>query len=169
MKPRQVQWARVEYQPDLQNPSTPIPLGVIVAEHFPDTRTTGVVIIGRQVTDPKKPPAKLRDAGELGFALLSGWVSNVARDILEASDPEFLPALYARWRWNLYIVEAETIRAAASVSLFELAKRLFAHHVGTEVSHLPIVRKPSPKRRRRPAWYGAEATVAVPMAAAPAQ
>lgn len=169
MKRREVRWARVEYQPDLQNPVKPIPLGVIVAENFPGSRTIGVVVMGRQITDPGKPPAELRDAGELGFALLSGWVSNVARDILEAPDPDFFPALHARWRWNLYVVEAEIHQAAAGISLLGLARRLYTQCVGEEVSHLPIVRRPSARRHRRQVWVGTEATVPIPMAAASAQ
>ena len=165
---RQIQWVRVEYQPDLQTPKVPVPMGVIVAENFPGSHTAGVVIIGREPRDPKNPPAKLKETKDLGFAQLIGWVSGVARDILAAPQADFFSHVSSKWRWNLYVAETESLEVATGTSLLELAGRLYTRHVGEEIPDLPIVRKAPPRRRRTTVWDRREAAVPLPVAAAPA-
>lgn len=168
---RNIQWARVEYQSDLRHPKEPIPMGVIVAEYFPESHTAGVVIIGREPADPKNPPARFKGTTELGFTQLIGWVSGVARDILAApqADLDFFSHVASRWRWNLYVVDSENLEVAPSASLLEQARKLYAKHVGEEITHLPIVEKtPQGRRRRAVVWGRREAAVPLPIAAASA-
>src|SRR5437867_10279173 len=107
MSPTTIRWARVEYQPDLRNPVSPIPLGIIVFAPLLDPNA--FVVLGRE---PRKdhPPPELKGAGRLGFSQMTGWVGTVTRDIQDAqkqgADP--LYALCSQWRWNLYVTDPES-------------------------------------------------------------
>ena len=170
MSRRRIQWARVEYQPDLTNPREPIPLGVIVSAT--DLRgavmRAGAVVLGRE---PKRgqPPAELRDVGPLGLAQLTGWIFAAGQDILQAQrDPNPFQALHARWRWNIYITDVQEDVVPAGASLFEVGRRLYRQHVKEPFPHIPLVQRPTKTRthgHRRPFWSPAKVEYGVPLTA----
>ena len=107
----------------------PIPLGIIVIAADPEFQ--GGVVLGRE---PRRdnPPPELKSVGVLGAAQLEGWVTEVARDAQLAvrSTPDPFAHLCSKWRWNLYIGDAEDVEVPAPDTMLDVAKLLYERHVG---------------------------------------
>lgn len=168
MTRRVFEWARVEYQPDLDRPAAPVPLGVIVVGRFPHEQSAGAVILGREPIR-SNPPDEFRNVGPLGLAQVMGWVTAIAQDITialrEQQDPFAFVA--SRWRWNLFVRDPEKYESSAKhVVLLRIAERVYKQAVGEPFKHTPVV-KPPPTRWRNPRhrriWLPAEAGYTIPL------
>lgn len=134
-----IRWARVEYQPDMQRPTrAPVPLGVIMFYRSPEGGQ-GVVVLGREPRT-EEWPSELKEVGQLGFAQLRGWTGSLAKDAgdasLVATDP--FAALASRWRWNVYVTDAESLEIPVKevesdgdfrTGLLGLGQRFYEGHV----------------------------------------
>ncbi len=150
-----LEWARVEYQPDLHTPhGQPVPLGIVLLYRSP--RVNAVVVIGREPRRGASPPPELRDVGTLGHAQLQSWVSALGKDAQEAlleQRPNPFGALASRWRMNLYVTDPEPVQPPAAESdesfttdLMQLGQRLYQDFVKEPFQGLPSL--PGPFGRR---------------------
>src|SRR5438034_2080690 len=125
-----IRWARIEYQPNLQAPVEPIPLGLNVLVTSKDSYAGA--IIGKEPPEGFQP----RNAGAIGtlaVAQLRGWVAATSCEAQEAqrkgADP--FAALCARWRWNVYVTEPAIYETQAQrVDLWEIAVRVYKDATG---------------------------------------
>src|SRR2546425_12640377 len=130
-----IRWAQVEYQPNLQRPAAPIPLGVIVeAVHG---RRREVVLIGRE---PKGPVPEFQVENSWGpfREIVTNWFEAVWKSAVglmnEAADNAFvvdqLPSL---WTSNLYLKEPQSLDVAASRNLLTVARYRYQAFIGERV------------------------------------
>lgn len=170
MTRRRIQWARVEYQPDLSNPREPIPLGVIVSASDLRGAITwvGAVVLGRE-PNREQPPAEIKSVGPLGLAQLTGWIFAAGQDILQAQrEPNPFQALSARWRWNIYVTDVEEDTVPTNASLFDVGRRLYEKTVKEPFPHVPLVQRPAKgttRKYRRALWSPAKVEYGVPLTA----
>jgi hypothetical protein len=137
---RSVQWAGVEFQPNLLRPTRPVRLGSVLFEVSASSRI--VAIIGRTPKLQTKPP-EFKEVDDVTMALAARWVDNMFKDILEGdktADPFDL--LGRRWRWNLYVIEPKLLkRTDVQGTLETIAKK---HTKNSSASHLKFMyRRPS--------------------------
>ncbi|SRR6266446_212436 len=128
---RIVRWVEVEYQPNLERPAKPVPLGVVLEESRGKTRR--VLIVGR-VPGPQ-PPSELQLAGVWGpfLEIAKDWVTLFGKGVNEFfQNPNqsggAIDMLAAEWRWNLYVKSPQA--TATPRSLEALGHRLFEKYVG---------------------------------------
>lgn len=122
---RSVRWAEVEYQPNLQYPTKPIPLGIVAEEITGDLRT--IVIVGREPRDGVKE-LQLEDAWGPFREVVGNWFENVLRTLkgcVNEVQPQqyLLDALAQRWQWNVYIKDPTNSQSTAE--LVDFAVRHF--------------------------------------------
>jgi hypothetical protein len=127
--PGTLRWAKVEYQPNLQHPTKPVALGVVVEELRKDKRV--LIIIGRE---PRGPVSGL----ELEHAwgpfrdVVAQWVETFAkshRECLELVKPDeyALDELAKRWTGNVYLQAPVT--KSSRLTLDDFAQRRFREFV----------------------------------------
>jgi len=132
-----VRWAEIEYQPNLQHPVAPIPLGVIV--EAVRGRTREVVLIGRQPKGPV-PEFQVEDAWGPFRELVTNWFETVWKATVGLmNDVEgngvVVDDLARMWTSNLYIKEPQSSSVPASRNLLTVARHRFQsmggpkHHV----------------------------------------
>lgn len=140
---RRVEWAGVEFQPNLQTPQKPVPLDVVVHEITSGVRS--LYILGRiPRLDPR--PAAFEHVSATTFELAASWVNSMFADILEANDEDVTdPFTYlaGRWRWNLYPINAVR-RKKPDANLLLEAKRVYKQFVGHTFSPGGLCPHPTP-------------------------
>jgi hypothetical protein len=103
-------------------------------------------------------PSELKEVGQLGFAQLLGWTGSLAKDAqdaaLGAADP--FSELASRWRWNLYVTDAESLEVPLKeveseggfrTGILRLGQRFYESHV-KEPFRIPRFLPPSPDQKR---------------------
>jgi len=160
-----ISWAKVEFQRDLRNPSDPVRLGVIIVGTLQDRPF--VALIGREPTK-NNPPSELKEVGPLGFSQLIGWTGTIFQDIHQAHQEqrdlkEIFAFLSSRWRWNLYVTDADEEPVKAGETPRDVASRLYERFVGEPFSSAGERRhrhaRPKVPTNRRRMWAPAEVTV----------
>jgi hypothetical protein len=150
---RSVRLAQVEYQPNLEKPIEPVPLGVIVEE----LRDWGrhLEIYGREPRGPI-PELQLEQAWGPFKDVVAEWVGTLFKSMREfgdkLEDDEYaIDELARRWRWNVYLKEPETRIVQSSLGLGTYGRRWYAEYVGQPFSSQQggKVRRPSIATRRR--------------------
>jgi hypothetical protein len=130
----------------------------------------GVVVLGREPHGDHRP-SELKEIGQLGLAQLRGWTGSLAKDTQDeargAVDP--FSGLAARWRWNLYVTDAESVELTITdgesegqfrAELLRLGQELYQKHV-KEAFPTPQLPPTSVERRggagrRQTEWVGRE-------------
>jgi hypothetical protein len=125
---RTIQWAGVEFQPDLLKPVKPIRLGVILFEV--SASSVGVAITGRKpIFDAR--PEQFKNVSDVTMALAANWIDSMFKGILEGDNENVFDLLAKRWRWNLYLIEPKMLKAAdIQGSLESVAKKRYEKFVG---------------------------------------
>lgn len=148
-KTRHIEWAAVEFQPNLQASSKPIRLGAVLLETSPTS--LGIVVIGR-VPNPESPPHEFAGVSELTMKIAAKWVDSVFKDMQEAANDRKFNYLANRWRWNLYIVKPKIVRSnEIQGNLETIAKRFYQKFVGEPFDEKAIKPVAEPKQQRIPA------------------
>lgn len=153
---RVIRWAQVEYQPNLQFPAEPVPLGVVVEELRGSGRQ--LIIVGRE---PRcaVPGLQLDEAWGPFRDVVTAWVevfSKSVREFIEETQPQHyaLDELARRWKSNVYLKQPESTVVHTSITLDTYARRWYEEYVGDPFPHLPSQRQMSPSRavrnRQRP-------------------
>lgn len=147
MPRRTIRWARVEYQPNLQTPVKPIPLGVIGEEVAGKARM--LVIFGREPNGPMEG-LYLEDTWGPFEEAVTHWMEAFSKSLNEFGpelEPKdyFLDELARRWNLNVYVREPETKTVQSQVSLDTYLRRWYKEYVGVA---FPVPRKPMGKRQR---------------------
>jgi hypothetical protein len=130
VKARRVQWAGVEFQPDLKKPtSKPVRLGGVLYEVLPSGQRS-VFVIGRVPRLENRPP-EFEHVSEMTMALVEDWIDAMLKDIMEAKPDDPILYLASRWRWNLYVVQpARRVLKSQRTTLDAAAKRYYEQFVG---------------------------------------
>jgi hypothetical protein len=123
---RSIQWAGVEFQPNLLKPVRPVRLGAVLFEIAQSSR--GIAVIGRMPKVEARPP-EFKEIDDVTMALASKWVDSMFKEALEDKGENIFDLLARRWRWNLYLIEPKTARAEHS-SLESIAKKTYEKFVG---------------------------------------
>jgi hypothetical protein len=153
--PRSVRWARVEYQPNLEIPVDPVPLGVIVEELHTGGRH--LVILGRE---PRGPIAGLQLESAWGpfREVVTEWVESLSKSLREFID-DLRPDEYAidelarRWRWNVYLRQPETKPVLSSIyTLDHYGRRWYGEYVGIPFPPPSPTRSPRAARLKQRSW-----------------
>jgi hypothetical protein len=118
----------VEFQPDLQKPKKPVPLGIVL---FSDEASgeKSALILGRKPRPAHRPP-EFSDVSDTYFQIAASWIESMTKDILESGQD--IDRLCQRWRWNLYVAQPKNIRTTNEQDLFALAKSLYEKFVGEQ-------------------------------------
>ena len=142
---RAIRWAQVEYQPNLQTPVKPIPLGVIGEEVAGKART--LVIFGREPNGPMAMEGLcLEDTWGPFEEAVTQWMEAFSKSLNEFG-PElrpndyFLDELVRRWNLNVYVREPEIKTFQSKISLDAYLRRWYEEYVG--------VAFPTPRKRMR--------------------
>jgi hypothetical protein len=139
---REIRRAYVAYQPNLQQPQTPIPLGIL-AEEFHDG--TGTIAIVGRVPTGSVPGLNLDHLWGPFRSSVTDWMrtidKNIDQVIAEMPEGSFaVDALARQWTKNLYILQPEVVTVKSNrVPLIEYATRWFIRYVG---------QSPEPKAKR---------------------
>jgi hypothetical protein len=148
---RVIRWAKVEYQPNLERPVAPVPLGVVVEETGPQWRH--ILILGRE---PRRavPELQIEDAWGPFLQTVTGWVEAVAksmRDSLNEATPQqsVVDLIAHKWRGNLYLQQPDNNKAVESVLLETVARHLYTGYVGAKFPLLPREREARRRAARR--------------------
>jgi len=126
---RNIRWAQVEYQPNLQTPVKAIPLGVIAEELSKNDRL--LMIVGREPIGPV-PGLQLEDAWGPFSEVVEQWVEAFSKSLRDcfghaAPDGYAIDELAQRWKRNLYLREPQTQQS--SLLLDEFARRRYRDFV----------------------------------------
>lgn len=153
-----VQSAVIEFQPDLQNPRSPVALGVVALAHRADEGY--LVLLGRAPKNRGLLPDEFGTLSPLGVEVAMGWIDAFFRDSLESryAGTDLLEHLVARWKWNLYVTELHETTIPTRALLLSKALSLYEKATG-ETFPLAVWPTTSRKRKRRghqkPGWtYG---------------
>ena len=147
MPRRAIRWAQIEYQPNLQTPETPVPLGVIGEEITGRVRT--LVVFGREPNGPMEGLFLEATWGPFEKAVTQ-WMEAFWKSLNEFG-PELKPEDYAldelarRWNLNVYVREPETKTVQTNISLDKYVRRWYESYVGVA---FPMPRKRMGKRQR---------------------
>jgi hypothetical protein len=155
-KPRSLRWARVEYQPNLENPVKPVALGIVAEE----LRRRGnsveryLIVLGRE---PKGNVSglQLEDTWGPFRKVVTEWMeafSKTAREVVEAApaDEHSLDELARRWSWNVYLREPESYdELGATVSIDQYALRFYEEYIGDPFVLPPSSRRSAPSKAER--------------------
>jgi len=147
-KTRTIRRAYVEYQPDLQTPRDPIPLGVIV-EELGDGQ---LVVVGRE---PKGSLETLNLEHLWGpfRTALTDWMEVVDKNLDEAiaARPEgsVLDVIAQQWTKNIYLRQPENVEITSpSKPLMQYATEWYKRHVGEPFPTQAHAAAPRPRARR---------------------
>jgi hypothetical protein len=154
-KNRTIRRGFVEYQPNLQIPVAPVPLGIFLEEWCDNSRE--VVIVGR---------APIRSGATVNIDHLWGafrteitdWIQILDRRVTTsfsevAEDVYVVDYLAQCWRSNLYIREPESIEVKGRfVPLMQYATRWYEQYVGEPFQRHEA--KPKGARRKPKAQNG---------------
>src|SRR5258708_25845100 len=154
-----IRWAQVEYQPNLQHPVTPIPLGVIVeAIHG---RTREVVLIGRE---PKGPMPELQIENTWGpfREVVTNWFETVWKSTVGLMNQIegnnlVVDRLAGMWTSNLYLKDPQSSSVSASRNLLTIARYRYQTFIGQRVPPFKGER-PRPRPVRSCMTYTIQAT-----------
>lgn len=153
---RSIRWAQVEYQPNLQKPAKPVPLGIVTEVIDNDWRT--LLFLGRQPIG-NVPGLQLEEAWGPFGVVVSQWAENFARSIHEFIG-EVKPTQYVldelaqRWKWNLYLRQPTTSQSTMPLVVF--ATRRYRLYVGKPFGPERLARQP-----KKP-WARLRNEVAIP-------
>jgi hypothetical protein len=150
---RSIQWAGVEFQPDLLKPTRPVRLGAILFEIA--ASSTGIAVIGRIPKLDSRPP-EFREIDDVTMALAAKWADSMFKEALEAKGENIFDLLAKRWRWNLYLIQTKALREIQG-PLETIAKRTYEKFVG-EPFEAPSPKPAAPRleipnlKQLPPAW-----------------
>jgi hypothetical protein len=134
---RFVEWASVEFQPNLTSLQKPVKLGAIVCAKHPNGELE-LVLIGRLPRLDARPQ-EFKSVGNITMQLASAWMDNMLKDILEAKPKNIFDCLAKRWRWNLYLTNPKQLRSVGERETLEaIGKRLYQKLTG-EPFRMPSV------------------------------
>jgi hypothetical protein len=155
---RRVRWAKIEYQPNLQTPIDPVPLGVIL-EEITSWGTRHVVLFGREPRG-NIPGLQLEKAWGPFRDVVTEWFETISKSMREFvsdldADEYAIDELAKRWKWNVYLRAPETRAVqSASLTLDHYGRTWYEEYIGE-----PFPRSPSPQnkpstaaRRRMQPW-----------------
>jgi hypothetical protein len=118
---RVIEWAGVEFQPNLLKPVKPVKLGLILLDM--NMPSIGIDVIGR-APNRDAPPSEFEGIGDITMSLVANWIENICKDAHETDVENIFDFLAKRWRWNLYLIEPKLIRGSeAHGSLETIAKK----------------------------------------------
>jgi len=154
---RVIRWAPIEHQPNLEHPTEPIPLGVVVEEKHGGRRQ--VILLGRIAG----LPAELRETWGPFREIAANWFEPVSRSVGElmtktGAGTFVVDALAHQWRTNVYVKQPENKTAALSRRLETVARECYEGYVGEKLPPLPGERA-QPTRARPRINYMLQATV----------
>lgn len=140
------QWARVEFQPDLKNPQSPVRLGLVLETTESDG--SSVVVIGRMPIIDNRPK-EFENTSVLTMQIAANWVNAMGKETIDVSGDDLFAKLSDGWHWNLYIVKPANVRVTATdTDATALAKRLYESFVGEPFGSMPR-RKSSAKPKQQ--------------------
>jgi hypothetical protein len=126
---RTIRIARVEYQPNQQQPVSPVPLGVVVEEILESRRH--VIIVGCE-PGGAVPGLQLEDAWGPFKTIVTEWVQVLARTLREGFDSVTLPdytidKVGSRWlvRYDSYSMRAWLEPSFPSPAPWMFADRMY--------------------------------------------
>jgi hypothetical protein len=127
---RTIQWAGVEFQPNLQKPVKPIRLGAVLVETKPRSQSTSFAVIGRMPFIDSRPPG-FKDVGEVTMNIAARWVDSMFKDMIDLDREDVFEKLAQRWRWNLYLRDVKRAFIDDHRKTFEaISRQLYEKYVG---------------------------------------
>ena len=158
---RVVRWAQIEYQPNLEHPTKPIPLGIVVEEKHGGRRK--VILLGRSFTGSERA-LQLEDSWGPFREIVTNWFEVFSKSIAELMNKTARTAfvgddLAQQWHSNVYVKEPENKTAALSLSLERVARDCYKAFTGEDVPPLPGERPPARRVAHPRMNYMVQATV----------
>jgi len=158
---RVIRWAPIAYQPNLQSPTDPVPLGVVVEEKHGGRRQ--VILLGRIPTGAER---ELQIGEKWGpfRDVVTNWFELVAKNIAELmsktpTNTFIADGLLPEWNSNVHMMQPENVTAGVSVSLERVARERYKEFVGQDLPPLPGERQPKRPAGRKRVNYMMQATV----------
>jgi len=142
---RSVDWAGVEFQPNLSAPAKPIRLGAVLLEAC--AVWSSVMVIGRMPNLDARPH-EFEGVSEIMMKIAAKWVDSMFKDVTDAGHEGKFDYLADRWKWNLYIVKPKVLRAPdLQGNLETIGKRIYQRFVGEPFDEKAV--KPSGETKQQ--------------------
>jgi hypothetical protein len=139
-KLRSIKWAGIEFQPDFKRPVRAVRLGAVLVEVTGNS--LGILVIGR-IPLLESKPEEFRGVGDITMNLAANWIDYMFKDIREIGDENIFEQLAERWKWNLYMIQPLSIRAAdLQGTLEKIGQRVYEKFVGEPFKEKPAIREP---------------------------
>jgi hypothetical protein len=148
---RTVQWAGVEFQPNLRQPVKPIRLGVVLIESKPRAKSTTYAVIGRMPIIESLPP-EFADVGEVTLHIAAHWVDSMFNDMRDAGYENPFEKLAERWKWNLYLRDVKRRSVDHRPSFDLVTRQLYEEYVRVPFNEPAAPRLAVPLNDVPPAW-----------------